>query len=115
MIIFLSFLQQKNALTGISHIFILTQYTRVIGIYQEKNYNFRKIYSAALTDDNGLYKKLYLFANTIVRLCYFLVAEQESNQRSRPKGRYEQMRPLWKPQPQLHPTPENVPIFGRLH
>ena len=24
------------------------------------------------------------------------------------------MRPLWKPQPHRHPTPENVPIFGRL-
>ena len=24
------------------------------------------------------------------------------------------MRPLWKPPPHRHPTPENVPIFGRL-
>ena len=32
-------------------------------------------------------------------LCYFLVTAQESNQRKRLKGRYEQMRPLKKPPP----------------
>ena len=51
---------------GISHIFILTQYTRVIGIYQEKNYNFRKI-SAILSYAREFSQKVYLFVNLKVR------------------------------------------------
>ena len=33
-------------------------------------------------------------------------------------GHFDSLRgapPLWKPPPHCHPTPENVPIFGRLH
>ena len=63
MIIFLSFYSRKNTLTGISHIFILTQYTRVIGIYQEKNYNFRKISAIIRFYVKGIYKQVHLFAN----------------------------------------------------
>ena len=54
------------------------------------------------------------YCNIDSAVCYFLVAEQESNQRSRPKGRYEPKRPLWKPQPHLQPAFKNVPIFERL-
>jgi len=34
--------------------------------------------------------------------------------RSRVKGRYEQMRPLYNPPPHRHPAFKNVPIFERL-
>jgi len=36
-------------------------------------------------------------------------------QRSRPKGRYAQMRPLRYPLPHRHPAFKNVPIFERFH
>ena len=41
--------------------------------------------------------KTYFFVNRKALDCYFLVSEQESNQRSRPKGRYENAPPLETP------------------
>ena len=40
---------------------------------------------------------------------------KKSTKRSRPKGRYGQMRPLYNPPPHRHPAFKNVPIFERLH
>ena len=47
--------------------------------------------------------------------CTFLVSARKVPQRSRVKGRYGQMRPLYNPPPHRHPAFKNVPIFERLH
>jgi len=45
----------------------------------------------------------------------FLVSARKVPQRSRVKGRFGQMRPLYKPPPHRRPAFKNVPIFERLH
>jgi len=46
---------------------------------------------------------------------YFSCVGKKSTKRSRVKGRYVQMRPLYNPPPHRHPAFKNVPIFERLH
>jgi len=45
----------------------------------------------------------------------FLVSARKVPQRSRVKGRFAQMRPLYNPPPHRHPAFKNVPIFERFH
>ena len=46
---------------------------------------------------------------------YFSCFGKKSTKRSRAKGRYGQMRPLYNPPPHRHPAFKNVPIFERFH
>ena len=46
---------------------------------------------------------------------YFSCFGKKSTKRSRVKGRFGQMRPLYNPPPHRHPAFKNVPIFERLH
>jgi len=58
-------------------------------------------------------------SNFSLSICYFfrtfLVSARKVPQRSRVKGRFAQMRPLYNPPPHRHPAFKNVPIFERFH
>ena len=61
------------------------------------------------------HRKPYRSNFSLSMSCTFLVSARKVPQRSRPKGRFEQMRPLRYPPPHRHPAFKNVPIFERLH